>query len=149
MDINARYVHTNLVAENWKRLASFYQRVFGCQALLPERHLSGQWLEDATGVPEAEIHGIHLSLPGWGDNGPTLEVFQYSPQGERETKSANQPGFAHLAFEVNSVEDAVGAVLAAGGTAVGECVTVAIPGKGTITFAYVADPEGNIIELQN
>jgi hypothetical protein len=39
-------------------------------------------------------------------------------------------------------------VLAAGGRAVGELVTVTIPGVGPITFAYVTDPEGNVIELQ-
>jgi hypothetical protein len=31
---------------------------------------------------------------------------------------------------------------------VGELVTVDIPEAGRITFAYVTDPEGNVIELQ-
>jgi hypothetical protein len=31
---------------------------------------------------------------------------------------------------------------------VGEIVTREIPGAGRITFAYVRDPEGNIVELQ-
>jgi predicted enzyme related to lactoylglutathione lyase len=26
----ARYVHTNLIARDWRALAGFYQRVFGC-----------------------------------------------------------------------------------------------------------------------
>lgn len=55
---------------------------------------------------------------------------------------------AHLAFAVEDVGAAVQAVLAAGGSMVGEDVTVDIPGAGRITFAYVADPEGNVIELQ-
>ena len=40
------------------------------------------------------------------------------------------------------------AVLAAGGGAVGETVAVPVPGAGTVEFAYVTDPEGNVIELQ-
>jgi len=29
MTINARFVHVNLGAQDWKKLAEFYQRVFG------------------------------------------------------------------------------------------------------------------------
>jgi len=39
-------------------------------------------------------------------------------------------------------------VLAAGGRKLGDIVSVEIPGAGKITFVYAADPEGNIIELQ-
>jgi predicted enzyme related to lactoylglutathione lyase len=55
---------------------------------------------------------------------------------------------AHLAFAVDDVETARQAVLAAGGGAVGQTVTVTIAGKRGITFAYLTDPEGNIIEVQ-
>jgi predicted enzyme related to lactoylglutathione lyase len=76
--INARFVHTNLVARDWRRLARFYEQVFGCTPVPPERDLSGQWLEDATG----------------------------------------------------------------------KVVSVEVAGVGTITFAYLTDPEGNVIEVQ-
>jgi predicted enzyme related to lactoylglutathione lyase len=33
MKIQAKYVHTNLVAEDWRGLARFYQEVFGCVVL--------------------------------------------------------------------------------------------------------------------
>jgi hypothetical protein len=55
--LNAKYTHTNLVARDWRRLADFYQEVFGCVPVPPERHLSGRWLEAATSVPNAEIRG--------------------------------------------------------------------------------------------
>ena len=89
MTIRAKYVHTNLIAEDWKRLATFYERVFGCVPLLPERDLSGEWLEAATGVPQARIRGMHLRLPGYGDEGPTLEVFQYNRQMDPSKPVAN------------------------------------------------------------
>jgi predicted enzyme related to lactoylglutathione lyase len=148
MTLNARFVHTNLVARDWKKLARFYEQVFDCTPVPPERNLAGQWLEDVTGVPDAQIQGIHLRLPGLGDAGPTLEVFQYNHLEERPAAVANRPGLGHIAFAVDDVEAARGAVLAAGGGTVGEVVTLDVPGAGTGTFVYLTDPEGNIIELQ-
>jgi predicted enzyme related to lactoylglutathione lyase len=149
MTLNARYVHTNLVAEDWRALARFYEQVFGCIAVPPERHLGGPWLAAATGVAQAQIEGVHLRLPGYGDQGPTLEVFRYNRLEERPETAINRPGFAHIAFAVDDVEAAREAVLAAGGRAVGQTVSLPVPGAGTVTFAYLADPEGNIIELQH
>jgi predicted enzyme related to lactoylglutathione lyase len=146
--IAAKFVHTNLIADNWRSLASFYIEVFGCKPVPPERDLKGQWLDRATGVYGAHIRGTHLRLPGHGDKGPTLEIFQYSPQLERVASGPNQPGFGHLAFCVDNVAEAYEVVLSKGGSAVGEVVSREIEGAGRITFAYVADPEGNIIELQ-
>jgi predicted enzyme related to lactoylglutathione lyase len=146
--LNAKYVHTNLVARDWRRLASFYQQVFGCVPVPPERHLAGRWLEAATGVAGAEIRGQHLRLPGWGEVGPTLEIFEYPVERERPETAVNCPGFAHLAFAVEDVAAACATVLRTGGRALGEMVTVDIAGAGQITFIYMADPEGNILELQ-
>ena len=146
--MDARYVHTNLVAESWRALARFYEEVFGCTPVPPERKLAGRWLEDGTGVAGAQIRGIHLRLPGYGEEGPTLEIFQYSPQEKRIEAAVNRPGFGHVAFAVGDVEDAREAVIAAGGGAVGKVVALEVAGAGRVTFAYVKDPEGNVIELQ-
>jgi predicted enzyme related to lactoylglutathione lyase len=144
----ARFVHINIVAQDWRRLAQFYQQVFGCIPVPPERNLSGDWLEKGTGVAGAEIHGIHLRLPGNEKKGPTLEIFQYNLQKKAQQAAINRPGFAHISFAVDDVEAARDEVIAAGGFRIGELITVRIPGAGLITFVYVADPEGNIIELQ-
>lgn len=149
MTANTKFVHTNIIAQDWKRLAQFYEQVFGCRPVPPERSLSGQWLEDGTGVPGAEIRGIHLRLPGYGDDGPTLEIFEYSRQEERVETAINRPGFAHIAFAVEGVETAREAVLAAGGGEIGKVVSLDIPNAGRVTFVYLTDPEGNIIELQH
>jgi predicted enzyme related to lactoylglutathione lyase len=149
MGMRARYIHTNIIARDWRRLAVFYEGVFGCTPVPPERELSGKWLERATGVPNAEIHGVHLRLPGYGENGPTLEIFQYTQLEERGKSSINRPGFAHIAFMVDDVVSARDAVIAAGGGVLGELVSTEIPGAGTIIFVYATDPEGNIIELQH
>ena len=74
MTIKAKYVHTNIVAQDWKKLAHFYEQVFGCTLVPPERKLSGRWLEEGTGIPDAQIRGVHLRFPGHGNDGPTLEI---------------------------------------------------------------------------
>jgi predicted enzyme related to lactoylglutathione lyase len=144
-----RFVHTNIVAGDWERLADFYVRVFDCTPVPPERRLSGGWLERATGIPGAEISGVHLRLPGYGDEGPTLEIFQYDVGGEELSRSVNSPGFAHIAFSVDDVGSIREAVLEAGGSAVGDLVRVDVPSVGEIEFAYLRDPEGNVIEIQH
>ncbi len=148
MTVRARFVHANVIAEDWRRLAGFYEEVFGCIPVPPERKLKGPWLEAGTGVPSAEIQGIHLRLPGYGSEGPTLEIFQYSARAERLPVAINRPGLAHIAFAVEDVEAAREAVLAHGGGTVGQVVSLRVPDAGTVTFAYVTDPEGNIIEVQ-
>jgi len=143
-----RFAHVDLVAQDWKKLVAFYERVFHCTAVPPERDLGGPWLEASTGLEGTRICGLHLRLPGYGDQGPTLEIFQYNRLAERGMPAPNRPGFAHIAFAVDDVEGAREAVIAAGGGSVGEIVTAEIASAGRITLAYVTDPEGNIIELQ-
>ena len=145
----SRFTHVNLIAQDWRRLAAFYEQVFGCTPLPPERDLAGQWLEDSTGVLGAHIRGIHLRLPGTeAGSGPTLEILQYNHERERPATAPNRPGWGHIAFSVEDVAGARDAVIAAGGGTAGELVSVEIAGAGSITFAYVTDPEGNVIELQ-
>jgi GNAT superfamily N-acetyltransferase len=73
-------------------LASFYQEVFGCTPVPPERHLAGPELEAGMGLSGARVSGIYLRLPGWGDAGPTLEIFQYGELGPDLPRAVNGPG---------------------------------------------------------
>ena len=148
MVLQARYVHTNLVAEDWRLLAGFYQRVFSCVPVPPERDLQGEKLELGTSLPGAHLRGMHLRLPGYGSEGPTLEIFSYDLLADGGSKVVNRPGFAHIAFQVEGVSAARQEVLAAGGKPVGEVVKVQIADGRRVTWCYVTDPEGNVIELQ-
>jgi predicted enzyme related to lactoylglutathione lyase len=145
----ARYVHTNLIARDWQALARFYQAHFGCVPLLPERNYAGRDLEAGTGVPGASLCGVHLRLPGVDAKGPTLEIFTYSRLADGAAPAANRPGFAHIAFEVTSVRAARDEIIGAGGQAIGDVVALETATGARVTWCYVTDPEGNIIELQS
>ncbi len=149
MSIPAKYVHTNIVAHDWRALAKFYQDVFGCVPAPPQRDYKGSWLSDLTALADVSLQGMHLRLPGYANDGPTLEIFQYNRIQNGTAPALNQRGFAHIAFHVDDVPQARSEVLAAGGRDVGKLHTMEVPGAGVITLIYMADPEGNIVELQN
>lgn len=147
--MTTRYAHTNLIARDWRRLAKFYRDVLDCVPVPPERDLSGGWLDRATAIEGSRITGMHLRLPGFGDDGPTLEIFQYDIMPRHPDVAPNTPGFSHIAFAVDDVAAMARRVLDHGGSAVGEIAVRDVPGAGLLTFQYVADPEGNIIEIQS
>lgn len=141
--------HVNIIAEDWRRLSRFYQDVFGCVPVPPQRDLSGAWLEAGTGVPSAHLQGEHLRLPGLGEDGPTLEIYSYDHMLEKPAAAANRLGFGHLAFAVPDVAALLDRVVAHGGRPIGTVASISVAEKGIVTFVYAADPEENILELQS
>ena len=143
-----KFVHTNIIAGNWRKLADFYINVFNCKEVPPKRDLKGKWIEQGTGIEDVHIEGVHLRLPGYDDNGPTLEIFQYNKSIVQELKKINRQGLAHIAFRVENVEKVLQNVIEAGGGKLSEIIKHDIPEIGNLTFVYATDPEGNFIELQ-
>jgi len=144
-----RFAHTNIVAKDWKRLSDFYIKVFACVKILPERDLSGDWLDQATGLRNARLAGVHLLLPGHGANGPTLEIFTYEDMRESNLATATSTGYSHIAFKVEDVETTLNNALNNGAELLGKVTEKKIENAGTIKFVYFRDPEGNIIEIQS
>ncbi|WP_445908855.1 VOC family protein [Yeosuana sp.] len=143
-----RFAHTNIVSTDWKKLSEFYVKTFNCKVVPPIRNQSGEWLEKGTGVKNAKLEGVHLLLPGFGENGPTLEIYQYDNIEEQHFVSPNKRGLGHIAFEVENVESVLKDLINNGGKTFGEVTKRALAGIGEITFVYTRDPEGNLIELQ-
>ncbi|MEM8895067.1 MAG: VOC family protein, partial [Bacteroidota bacterium] len=143
-----RYAHTNIVSANWKALVDFYVKTFQCKVVPPIRNQSGDWLEKGTGVRGAKLEGAHLLLPGHGEKGPTLEIYQYAHVDHHPPIDPNTKGFGHIAFEVDDVADVLSRLKHNGGSSNGEVVVRQVEGAGEITFVYARDPEGNLIELQ-
>lgn len=144
-----KYLHTNLTVTDLDMISDFYEKVFGCVRVRAPQNLSGAWLDDITGVENASIRYVHLRLPGYGREGPELELIQYANELDQPKKIANSSGFGHISFAVNDVQETLNAVMAAGGDAINKVVTVDIPNRGRLTEVYATDPEGNIIELQH
>ena len=147
-DSTIRYAHTSLVANDWRRMVKFYREVFGCVPVGGERDRKGPELDALTGVKDNGVQGRHLRLPGHGENGPTIEIFQFKKNDSAQSPSLMRVGFSHLAFEVPDIEAKRKEIQAWGGKDYGQLVTLDIPGEGKLTVIYVCDPEGNIIELQ-
>lgn len=144
-----KFAHTNIVSTNWKELVDFYIKTFDCKVVPPIRKQSGEWLEKGTGLVNAKLEGAHLLLPGYGENGPTIEIYQYENIEQQDPISPNKRGFGHIAFEVESVEMVLCNLKKNGGKAFGEITKREVKGVGEITFIYARDPEGNLIELQS
>lgn len=144
-----RFAHTNIAALDWKKLANFYITVFDCKIRLPERDCSGSWLDKGTGLTKANLKGAHLILPGYGENGPTLEIFTYEDTVEPGSIMANYKGFTHIAFQVDDVEAVLQKALDNGASRLGEVVEKKLENDGLLTFVYFRDPEDNIVEIQS
>ena len=145
--MNARFAHTNVIAKDWRSLAAFYVRVFGCEILAPERDYRSRELDAGTALKDAHLTGAHLRLPG--ETKSTLEIYSYDALVDRPPTRIDRPGFGHIAFEVEDVRAALTEVKANGGGAVGEIVTLTTKTGAKVTWVYATDPEGNVVELQS
>jgi catechol 2,3-dioxygenase-like lactoylglutathione lyase family enzyme len=146
--IEARFGHVNVTSHDWRRLAAFYTDVFGCVVVPPERDIRGADLDAATHLHDAHLTGAHLRLPGHGDTGPTLEIFQYDAIDAHPSAQVDRPGWGHVAFQVPDIPAAIEAVVAGGGASYGDVVSMQTRDGRTVTWVYMTDPDGNLVELQ-
>lgn len=128
-----KYVHTNIVAKNWKRLADFYIKVFSCKIVPPIRHYKGKDLDSAVNIKDVALNGVHLHLPGYNKSGPTLEIYSYNPSQSKKNRKVNTPGITHIAFEVSDVHKAYKKVIVHGGKKVGKIITLTRTGGKKVT----------------
>lgn len=143
-----KYLHVNIISKDWESLSLFYQEVFGCVPLEPRREYTGPWIENLVNIKGVRVFGEHIALPGYGEGGPTLEIFTYNVPGKGGPLAVNDYGFAHICFEIEQVPGTLTAVLErlvdAGGSIVS---TFAKDQWESMKCVYARDPEGNIIEI--
>lgn len=115
-----KYCHVCISCKDWRVISQFYQDVFECRPLDPQRSLTGEWTGRLLGGQADEnacIEGEHLVVPGYGDGGPTLEILSYKPRGNATTLNTYDFGFTHICFEVeNDITETLEKFLAHGGT---------------------------------
>jgi len=149
--------HLGLTLPDLEAGVRFYQDALGGRVLFrlgpfDSRELSGEgqdWTGEFVGVPDAYYD---IAMMGFGD-GPMLELFEYSrPVGSTQPPRNNDVGGHHIAFTVSDLEEALAAVVAAGGTALTGPIVVPAGGSDAetwpaMTVHYILDPWGNQLEL--
>ncbi len=102
-----------------------------------------------TGLRNAKLEGVHLYLPGHGDNPPMLEIFTYEEMHHKSHIMADHTGITHIAFEVEDVNTTFKKAMENGAIKLGETVEKEVENVGILQFVYFRDPEGNIVEIQS
>jgi len=143
--LKMRFAHLSIVARDANMLAAFYRSVFGCRDRRPSTTLSGETVSRGNGVQNSEICSIWLTLPGV--EGPFLEIHEYSETRDRPRPSVNEPGYGHIAFEVDDIRAVRDAIKRDGGQDQGELIELGTADASFLAI-YMRDPEGNVIELE-
>ncbi len=140
-----RLAHINLVARDAKTLAAFYVNVMKCDVMREPKTLSGEIVSRGNGLPNSEIFSIWLRFPNleW----PFLEIHEHAVTLHRDLPRVNEPGFGHLAFQMEDIRDALSNIIEAGGVQIGQITDFGAP-EMPYLIAYARDPEGNVLELE-
>ena len=139
-----RFDQVKILARDLEALASFYEEALDCVTVVPIQAID-QVAARGVGVPDAGVTLTVLRLPGRGDHGPVLEL--YEVDGQVPADWSYRPGQGQLAFEVEDLETSIGKVMASGGSSLGEVVEWQAPSGAVARFVYMRDPEGNVIDL--
>lgn len=137
-----RFDQVKITTENPERLARFYEEALGAKTVLPLSVLSPE-ASKGVGLPDAEVSILVLGLPG-NEDAPTLELISISGL---SSEWGHRPGQGQLAFRVDDVHEAAQKVVTAGGSFKGEIVDFTGPSGRESRFVFMADPEGNIVDL--
>ncbi|HEY0474658.1 MAG TPA: VOC family protein [Kribbella sp.] len=126
--------HTCLSVADLDAQQTWYQQALGLTEVVEQYRLD-----------EPTVRTVVLRSPG----GVRLELIEragsvrHRPFADPLDASSSQ-GFGHWAVSVRDLDQAFASITAAGGTAVWPPAPAVQPGA---RFAYVKDPEGNLIEL--
>ncbi|NVK34004.1 MAG: glyoxalase/bleomycin resistance/dioxygenase family protein [Rhodobacteraceae bacterium] len=137
--------HISLTARDANSLSAFYKYVFGFIDRRAAKRISGKAVSRGNGLNNSNIYSIWLTLPD--DEGPFLEIMEYSETIERRLPMVNEPGYGHLAFEVRNLNETIKTVLQHGGALQGQITNFGTDAKPHL-LVYVRDSEGNILELE-
>nr|WP_246699375.1 VOC family protein [Rhizobium sp. BK538] len=140
-----RLAHINLVARNAEALAAFYVNVMKCDVLREPKTLSGEKVSRGNGLSNSEIRTIWLKFPEL--ERPFLEIHEHTVTHQRDQPRVNEPGFGHLAFEMEDIGDTLSNIIRSGGAQIGQITDFGTPERAYL-IAYARDPEGNVLELE-
>ncbi len=135
--------HTSFTVSDLGRSIAFYRDGFGFQ-VVSHAPRDPTLVSHITGVEGADVVTAYLRGPGH-----MLELIEYKAPAARGKVEARpcDTGFAHIAFDVDNVEEAMKQAVRHGATAVAApCEINAGPNKGR-RIVYVRDWDGVTIEF--
>ena len=141
-----RLRHVAMVVEDLELMIAFYTSVFGLQ-VIQRYETAAEEFRRGVDLPEARAKAAHLQVP----NSPVqIEMFQYadSPQPDARRSRADVPGYRHMAFVVDDLDQACVRLRELGIEFFSDPISLRLPdSSGSVRFVYFTDPEGNIVEL--
>jgi catechol 2,3-dioxygenase-like lactoylglutathione lyase family enzyme len=134
--------HTSFTVADLQRSVDFWSRVLGFEAL-PSTRRDAPWAGRAIGIPGAALRTVHLR--GYGH---TLELMQFDDvRGSADRLQPHDCGAGHICLVVDDIEGVRQAIVAGGGRAQGEIVTIGEEPRKGCKVVYLRDPNGLLIEL--
>ncbi len=138
--------HAGVVVSDVERSLGWYRDVLGLELVARQRQ-DNPYTCQLVGLDDAVLEVAELRVPG-ATGGPLVELIEYvRPRGGAVRAATNDVGASHLAFAVRDLR-ALYARLAAHGVAIPSGVVEITEGvnRGGLT-CYLADPDGNGLEL--
>ena len=137
-ETTARLDHVGLAVTDLRTACAWYCDVFG---LVPELSLRVDAIDLSIEMLIHPVFGYRIELlhrPGTGDSASP------GPKPAHPAAAALRAGFGHVAFDVPDLDGAFDHAVARGARPVMPPCPAPEPG---VRMAFVADPEGNLIEL--
>ena len=137
-ELTARLDHVGLAVADLGAAAAWYCDVFG---LAPELSLRVDAIDLSIEMLIHPVFGYRIELlhrPGTGDSASP------GPKPAHPAAAALRAGYGHVAFDVADLDGAFDRAVARGARPVMPPCPAPEPG---VRMAFVADPEGNLIEL--
>jgi lactoylglutathione lyase len=138
-----RISHIGLCVSKLDAALHFYCEGLGFAAA--EAYDVGPTFADALEVPSPSSVRSQMIVK----DGLTIELLDWTtPPAEGSPSSArNQLGMTHLALNVDDPDAVAASLVAVGGTVLNDTRTVVDLGGARLTLLFVADPDGNRVEL--
>jgi glyoxylase I family protein len=141
-----RFRHVAIVVADLEAMIAFYTSVFGLR-VMRRYETAAEDFRRGVGLPRARAKAAHLQVP----NSPVqIEMFQYedSPEAHPYRSRADVPGYRHIAFVVEDLDEACARLREQGLEFFSDPITLREPESSAgVRFVYFTDPEGNILEL--
>lgn len=111
--------------------------------LVRKGEMGGEFLGQVTGAHGAQVHMAIVSLAG-----QTVELLEYhGPARPAVPSRPFDPGFAHLALEVDDIDAVLSRIAAYGWRAQGSPQAIAAGARAGTLVIYVVGPDGATIEF--